>query len=180
MSTNIGAIGSFRTRTFSDSITRPSNTTAYTAGDVISEVTTNDHFTFGAASDDGSKRVTRVGVNSGVINWARLHSSANQSTKLDCELLLFHADIAEVADNAAFAPTDAELATRVAVVDFPASFWKEGDADSGADGNALCEAMNLDIPFRALRHLYGQLVARNGYTPISGEQFVVELGITQD
>jgi hypothetical protein len=74
--------------TLSDSITRPANTTAYAAGDVISAVTTNDHYAF-----DSSK----AGQLRGKIEMARMMVLANQSTKPDLELWLFAEDIAEVA-----------------------------------------------------------------------------------
>lgn len=182
-----GSVVGFRTKTYrgstgaGSSLTRPANTTAYTAGDVISAVTSNDHFTFGATSNDASKRTGRASPGTLAINVARLWSSANQSTKLEAELWLFNADIAEVADNAAFAPTDTEMLTLVGIIDFPAANWKVGTATSGADGNAVCEIRNLDFPVMANPgRLYGQLVVRNGYVPIASESFVVDLVCTLD
>lgn len=189
MSDNEAVTAGFRTRTYrgttsagaAASLTRPSNTTAYAAGDVISAVTTNDHFTFGALSNDNSKRTGRPNPGTLAINCARLWSSANQSTKLDAELWLFHTDIAEVADNSAFAPTDTEMLTLVGIIAFPMADWKVGTATSGADGNAVCEVRNLDFPVMAgPGRLYGQLVARNAYTPVSAEVFVVDLVTTVD
>jgi hypothetical protein len=164
-------------------LTRPADTTPYSPGDVISAVTTNDHFTFGAASNDGSKRVGRaIGPGTLSVNLARLFSSANQATKLDAELWLFCQDIAEVADNGAFAPTDAEMLTLVGIIDFPFTAWKVGNATSGAGGNAVCEIRNLDFPIARSKdgRLYGQLVARNAYTPVASEIFTVELVCTTD
>jgi hypothetical protein len=162
-------------------LTRPNNTTTYTAGNVISAVTTNDHFTFGAASDDDSKRTGRPDPGTLTINTARLWSSANQSTKLEAELWLFNAAIGEVADNSAFAPTDAELLTLVGIIAFPASSWYAGSSTSGAGGNAVCEIRNLDFPVNAKPgRLYGQLVARNGYTPVASEVFTLDLVTTLD
>lgn len=171
MSTRVG----FETTFVSDSITRPANTTAYAAGDVISEVTNNDHFTFLKAVN------TVPGKSTGTLNTVRLISSANQSTKLDAELWLFHTDIAEVADNSAFAPTDAEVATLVAIVSLPDSMWLVGNATSGAGGNAVIEVTEMNIPIKGdSGTIYGQLVARNAYTPVSGEIFTCQLAITQD
>lgn len=160
-----------------DALTRPANTDAYAAGDVVSAVTSNDHFTFLEVNRSGTQ-TKQLG---GSIATARLHSSANQATKLDGELWLFHTDIAEVADNGAFAPTDAEMLTLVGVIDFPLANWKAGIATVGAGGNAVCEAFNLGLAFKgATKTLYGQLVVRNAYTPVSGEIFTVEIILSRD
>lgn len=179
----IEAVVSFRTRTFRSSITRPDNTDAYTAGDAICAVTTNDHFTFGAASDDNSKTPGRMGGPlSGTLNGIRLHSSANQATKLQGELWIFSTDITEVADNAAFAPLDAEMLTLVAIVPIASVSWYVGKADSGASGNAVAVIDNLDIPIRTAGdgRLFAQLVARNAYTPVASETFTCDLIWTTD
>jgi len=166
----------FLTVRCSDSIARPSNTTAYAAGDVISEITTNDHFTFTG--------IANVGVYTGTLDAARCFSSANKSTLPDLELWLFHTDIAEVADNAAFAPTDAEMLTLVGIVDFPVASWKIGNPAADT-GNVVCEVRNIGLPFRlagsaSAPYLYGQLVVRNAYTPVASEVFTVELNLYQD
>lgn len=172
----------FRTKTFRSALTRPADTTAYAAGDVVSAVTTNDHFTFGADSDSNTKVPGRPGLLTLTLNSVRLFSSANQSTKMQAELWLFHTDIAEVADNAAFAPTDAEMLTCVAVVPIPTAAWLVGKADSGADGNATAFIDNIDIPVRASGDgiLYGQLVVRNAYTPVSGQVITCDIIVSQD
>jgi len=156
----------------SDAITRPADTTQYTAGDVIAEVTNNDHYTF---VDDGITDAIY-----GYITGARLDSSANQATKLAGELWLFAVDIAEVADNGVYAPTDAEMLTRIGVIDFSAALWKVGTSTSGAGGNACCD-IELDVPiqFKSTGTLYGQLVARNAYTPVASEVFTVALKIVR-
>jgi len=160
-----------------DAITRPANTDVYTAGDVVSEVTSNDHFTFEEVNRPGGIK-KHLG---GSIATARLHSSANQATKLDGELWLFSQDIAEVADNGAFAPTDAEMLTLVGIIDFPVANWKEGIATAGAAGNAVCEAFNLGLAYKGgLTSLFGQLVVRNAYTPVSGEIFTCEIIVSRD
>lgn len=175
MTTKVNAIIEFQTAKVSASLTRPSNTTQYAAGDVISAVTTNNHFEFADAVRRGPSLL------SGSISSARIVSSANQATKLDAELWLFDEDIAEVADNFAFAPTDAEMLTLVGIIPFPVADWYVGKADSGTDGNAVCQVDGLSIAFQAkTTTLYGQLVARNAYTPISAEVFTVDLLITQD
>jgi hypothetical protein len=162
-------------------LTRPNDTDTYTAGDVISAVTTNDHFKFGFASNDQSKRTGRSSPGTLTINAARLWSSANQALKLEAELWLFHTDIVEVADNAAFAPTDAEMLTLIGIIDFPALYWRAGTATAGANGNAVCETRNIDLPVECRSgRIYGQLVVRNAYIPVASEIFVVDLVTTLD
>ena len=156
-----------------DSIARPDNTTGYAAGDVISEETTNDHFIF-------TQCLREAGM-TGTIDWVRLISSANVATKLDAELWLFKADIAEVADNSAFAPTDAEMLTLVAVIPLPSTEWYVGTVTGGAGGNAVVEANKIAKTFQSTsKNLYGQLVARNAYAPIAEETFTCEIGLSFD
>lgn|SRR3990167_606247 len=156
----------------SDSITRPADTTQYAAGDVISAVTTDNHHTLDSKMG-GQLR--------GAIESARMAVNANQATKPDLELWLFSVDIAEVADNGAFAPTDAEILTLIDVIDFAVAGWKVGLAGSGASGNIIQVERELNIPLPATKGIiYGQLVARNTYTPIASEQFAVYLNITLD
>jgi hypothetical protein len=157
------------------SITRPANTTNYTAGDVVSDVTANNHFVFEKSADR---------VVSGYISGAIIISSVAASTELDGELWLFREDVAKVADNAAFAPTDAELLTLLGVIDFPTASWKA----AGAAG-AICD---VDFEPKAYRvnalstdgavksPIYGQLVARNAYVPTSGEVFTIILKIQRN
>jgi hypothetical protein len=155
----------------SGSITRPANTTAYASGDAVSDATGNAHFTF--------QRPLRNGTRGEVVA-ARITSSAGGvATALDAELWLFHTDVAAVADNAAWTLTDAEAVTRIGVVEFPTADWRLNANNCGCD-------VYPNIPFVAARDgagteisLYGQLVARNGYTPASGEVITVELVIAQ-
>lgn len=165
-----------RTKVIRDSIIRPANTTAYAAGDVISEVTTNDHYTF--------ENPVLGGELSGYIEEAKMMINANQTTKPDLELWLFDTDIAEVADNSAFAPTDTEILTLLGIIDFGVDNWKVGLSGAGASGNIVQQVRNINLPIRATgnadRNIYGQLVVRNAYTPIDSEQFDVELAIAQN
>jgi hypothetical protein len=115
---------------------------------------------------------------SGVITGARLHTSAAHATVLpDIDLYLFRTDIADVADNAAFAPTDAEQATLIGIIEF--STFKKLLVTAGAAGNASCVLSGLDMQFMLADQyfMYGQMVVQNTYTPVSGEIFTCELDI---
>ena len=169
-----------RIKWIAQSITRPANTTAYAAGDAASDTSGDAHYTFPTPSRAQSGG---VGVGTACIEEATLLDSANQATLPDLELWLFRVDPAVVADNAAIAFTDAELAELVGVIDFPQSLFKVGLATSGAGGNAVCHITALGINFipkAGANNLYGQLVVRNAYTPVSGEVFTVTLKISQD
>lgn len=174
MTTRQGAVVEFRTAIVRAVITRPANADQYSAGDVATSAADKPLVFSGAARSD---------VMTGSIEYARIHSSANQGTKADLEMWLFNAEPPDRADNLAFEPSDALLDNLVGIIEFPVNNWKSGHPTSGAGGNAVCEAGSLAIPFRLSRPgtpLYGVLVVRNTYTPVSGETFTVSLGIYQD
>ncbi len=161
----------------SATVTRPADTNTYAAGDVLCNSTSApETLKFNAVTigeGDGRNDVA-------VINQAVIVSSANQTLKPDLELWLFDTDIALDNDNAAFTPTDAELLTLVGVIDFPYLDWKVGDATAGAGGNSVCVAKNLGIPVHTLsgsKKLFGALVVRNAYVPVSAGVFTVRLGM---
>lgn len=167
------------------SFTRPADTTAYAAGDAMSNSTSApDALTFAD--------VARFLGGGGEILGALLLDSANQATKPSCELWLFCGSAAPVPDNdnAVFTPTDAELANLVGVIVFDgvtAGWAYVGDATVGAGGNVVIPgrigpsgagAHRVGLPFvcnAASDDLFGLVVARNAYTPVSGEVFTFTL-----
>lgn len=152
---------------FSASLTRPADTTTYAAGDVVTTPTTASVMTFTPLSE-----TPNIGCE---IKSALLMSSAAQTTKIDAELWLFSATISDLdADNAAFSPTDAQMATLIGIIPFPVASVKTGDATSGAGGNAVCVAANVGLAC-PVGTLYGVLVVRNAYIPVSGEIFTAIL-----
>jgi hypothetical protein len=152
-------------------LTRPANVTAYAAGDVVSDGS-NARFVFSDLPD-----IVGRGF---VIESAVLIDSANVGTKPDLELWLFDADLTDLdADNAPWTPSDAQLATLVGIIPFPTASFKVGDATAGAGGNSACVQSNVRIAAKA-NTLYGVLVVRNAYVPVSGEQFTIRLGVVQN
>jgi hypothetical protein len=154
--------------------TRPADTTAYAAGDVINESTSAGTGWVFADS------VTTPG-GTGVIKRVYINDSAYVATNLSAELFLFDTVVGVDNDNAAFTPTDAEMLTCVAVV--PVSTGRPGDITAGAGGNSLLESADVNIPFKCASGsttLYGVLVARNAYVPVSGEIFTIRVIIQQD
>lgn len=155
------------------SYTRPADTTAYTGGDVVADSTSAATIlTFAALTKD---------MNGGaIIQEALLIDSANQSTKPDLELWLFDTTFAIQNDNAAWAPTDAQLEGLVGVIPFSSSSFKSGDATSGAGGNCACDVQGLGMPVNTKGgkvDLFGVLVVRNAYTPVSAEKFTIRLKV---
>lgn len=170
---HLGEVGG-KSVVISSSVTRPANTTAYAAGDAVTDSTTAP--TVITLSGAG-----RINGGSGVILAATLIDSANQTTKGQFELWLFDATATPDNDNAVFTPTDAETETLIGVIPFNTAYV--GDATSGAGGNAVYPVQGLSIPFKcggATTSIFGLIVVRNAYTPVSAEKFTVRLHILQD
>ncbi len=163
----------------SDTLARPADTTQYAAGDQVTDSTTAPSvLTF---SNVGLYTLPESADASGVIVAATCVSSANQSTKPNFELWLFQSTHAPNNDNAAWAPSDAILNDALGVITFDS--WKIGTVTSGADGNAASFVENKTIAFQCAdsdEDLYGLMVARNAYTPVSAEIFTITLHIIQD
>ncbi len=155
----------------SASKTRPNNTDTYAAGEVINESTS-------AGTVMTFENCVREPGGSGVIGKVMIDDSISATLKLLCELWLF--DTAPAAatigyDNAAFAPTDAEMQTVVAVVPVSVSFV------GGA--NVLLTSGAVNNPFKCAagsKTLYGVLVTRNAYVPAANEVFNTRIHIYQD
>lgn len=157
-------------------LTRTADTTTYAAGDVISTATTGTSpLTFKACAKN-----SRGG---GLLQQLTIVSSQAAATKLAADLFLF--DVAPAAanygdDNEAFAPTDAQMTACVGHITIAATDWVAGGA------NAIVQKRGLAMPFKCSNSggggtdLYGVLVARNAYVPISAEVFTITLHILQD
>ena len=152
--------------------TRPSDTTAYASGDVVCNSTSAPVImTF--------TNCARVSGGTGILIGGALMSSANVATKLSGELWIFTATVSMDNDNAVFTPTDTEMATLVGVIPF--TTWYVGDATSGAGGNAWSDASSISFPYTcATTSLYGILIARNAYVPVSAEVFTSTLRLLLD
>jgi hypothetical protein len=90
------------------------------------------------------------------------------------ELVLFNQSFTNSADNAAFDPSDADLANIVAVI--PISQW------FNFFDNAVGVAANLAVPFQlaGTANLFGQLVTRGTPTYTATSDISVILGIIQE
>ncbi len=171
---HVGEVGG-KTINILGSFTRPADTTAYAAGDVVCNSTSAPVvITF--------TNCARINAGSGLIVGAQLVDGAYVASTLAAELWLFDTTITMDNDNAVFTPTDAELQTLVGVIQFNNPLV--GDATAGVGGNVVNLATLVNhIAFTtgaASRNLFGVLVARNAYVPISAETFDIRLRISQD
>lgn len=146
----------------------------YAAGEVITS-TVPAALTFAG--------VGRVSGGTGLLVDALLIDSANQATKPSLELWLFSTAPAMDNDNAVFTPTDAELAALLGIIQFQTAFV--GDATAGAGGNSVIPSERTYLPVylkcaSTVTAIYGVLVTRSAYTPVSGEIFTVILKVVQD
>lgn len=154
---------------------RPADTNQYTAGDAVADSTT-------VANPMVFKDVVPTPNGSGVIQQANIAITANVAAlQPDLQLYLYRTIPLMQGDNAAFAATNAQIgpASFVCCISFPVGAMVVTNAGSGAAGNVICNAQGLVIPFNASdsKALYGQLVMRNGYTPVSATQFTVSLNV---
>lgn len=151
-------------------ITRPANTTAYAAKDSIF----SNPPTAGQPKAILFNEVVGGSSGSGYVASAMMIVTSAPATKLDADLLLFSEEPATApVDNDAFAPNAAYLANLVGVINFTGSLAKE------VGGNTVYSvAVNQAIECAAnSKKLYGVLVARNAYTPTSGEQIIIKMSV---
>ncbi len=155
-----------------DAFSRPANTTAYADGDGMS-----DNATAGSATVLEFDNVAVAEYGSGTVVSAMLFSSANKSTKLEADLHLFDTEPGALGDNAAADLTDAEALTCIGTIPFDT--WHETNATADAGGNCHSLGNKGVFPFvcTGTTQLWGVLIARNAYTPVSGETFTVRLQV---
>jgi len=149
-------------------ITRPANTTAYDAKDVI--------YPDVPAEGDQVKSIVlpniahRAGTNLFLTN-VLLIDFATEATKLDATVYLFTAPLETApVDNDAFAPTAADMANFVGKVDIP-----QANADEVGGQTVYQVPGNLVLP-TTTADLHAILVAKNAYQPVTGEQFQLAIG----
>jgi hypothetical protein len=144
-------------------LTRPADTTAYTAGDAMTDSTETPTILtldFGTSVKGSMLEVSRV----------EIVSKASPATLLTCSLLLSPVTFAGTNDNAALAITEASLVAGMVVV--PVS----SGLDCGTP--ALLYANSLSLPIKlaaASSTLYAALVATNAYAAASAETFKVRV-----
>ena len=161
---NAGIIGS--NVSVGVNITRPSNTTTYTINDVVNDSgTTPLLFTnVGRATDIGGWVVSGMAT-----------SDAAQATLPNIDLMLFSSTFTIAADNAAFAPTNAQMATYLGKIRF--STWVNRGVRAESDG-ALENAF-VFTPGSGTRDIHAVAVIQNAYVPVSAEIFRFTVNVEQ-
>jgi hypothetical protein len=156
-------------RTTTVSIIRPSNTTAYNAGDVIGIADPD------TAANAGNAIHTFAGVGSPndeiQIVESRLHYVANAiiSGMTTYRLHLYSQPPTAILDNAVWDLPAADI-------DYYLGFIELGTiADVGATCYVQTAQTKRVKTHPTLANIYGQLVTVGGYTPASGERYIVSL-----
>lgn len=165
---------SARTNVITASVTRPADTNTYASGDVVAD-------SVGAPTKITFAGVAYEGQQSGLIVSATMASSANPALKGDFRIFLFDTSFVMEGDNVAWDPSDAEMETCLGFINFGAA--PEVGGASGGTSNVIYQALGLNIPYKctgALLDIYGVIVVRNAYVPISGEKFTIRLHVVPD
>jgi hypothetical protein len=157
-------------------ITRPADTTAYTAKDAISSSTS------APATLQFSNMARKTG-GSGYIVKAMIGTSQTTNTE-SFRLHLYNAAPTAINDNAACsAPLNANLSSYIGTLNFPAAKVEGTGADT-AYANITPNTPGGDVPLSfvcaADANLYGLLESPNGYTPASAQTFSITLAAEQD
>lgn len=152
------------------SFTRPADTTAYAAQDVVSNSTSVPSvLTFSNAA--------RVNGGTGLILSARHLKNSTTTTGATYRLHLYTAAPSAINDNNPFTLLYANRAIRIGFIDF-----NHQTGGTGSDStNALTTFVNLPFVCDAVStSLFGILTVTSAYTPTSGEQHFIELQIARN
>jgi hypothetical protein len=146
-------------KTFTTTITRPANTTAYAANDGMADATalTGGSTILDACRGPGSH---------GFISDVEISSSNDPATTLQGEIQIFDTAVTAVDDNSAFAVSDAEAQTRVARISFTL-------VDNGNNQAVTVPNLALGYSCAATANLRFLIKVINAYTPASAEQLTI-------
>ena len=168
---SIGAVSS-NSVVSSATITRPADTTAYVAKDVVSTLA-------GAVIEFTG--MARANAGTGTIVRARLMTSQKTNVAL-YRLHLFHTAPSPIADNSPYLLLYANAANRIGSIDFPAL----GTEDPTNSTSAASMRPSYDGSYNAPNlwykcatadtKLYGILETLSAFTPDSAQTFFIELG----
>lgn len=166
----IGIIGKAGT-TVTATVTRPADTTTYTANDAWSDSTSAP--TVGGFSLAGSARVAPA---TGIITDMIIVSSADPATTLQGEIWLFESAVTAINDNAAFALSDGDAVKLVGVVPFTLLTTTAG---SGTNSYANIQNLSLGFTTASSADLRFLVKVKNAYVPVSGEVLTIRAKIVQ-
>lgn len=154
-------------------LTRPSDTTAYSAKDVISNSTS-------APTVLAFANFARSNQGTGLITRARLMTDKKDVTA-SMRLHLFHTAPAAIADNSPYLMLYANAANRIGMIDFPALATEDATNSTAAaamrpSSDGIWTMPNLWFQTASgSRAIYGVLETLSAFTPASAQKFFVEL-----
>lgn len=159
-------------------LTRPADTTAYTAKDVVSDSTS-------APTVLTFANFARVNAGSGIIVRARLMTDQKTNTA-QFRLHLFHTAPTATNDNSPYLMLYSNAANRIGMIDFPAMTSEDSTNSTAAatmrpSSDGAYGPPNLWYQAAAAsRAIYGVLEAVTAFTPASGQKFYIELAAVND
>ena len=159
-------------------LTRPADTTAYTAKDVVSDSTS-------APSVLTFADFARVNQGSGIIVRARLMTDQKTCTA-GFRLHLFHTAPTAINDNSPYLLLYANAANRIGMIDFPAMTSEDATNSTAASTMRPSSDGSYGTPnlwyqaASASRAIYGILETTSAFTPASGQKFFIELAAIND
>lgn len=160
------------------SLTRPADTTAYAAKDVVSDSTS-------APTVLTFANFARVNAGTGIIVKARIMTSQKTNTA-QFRLHLFHTAPTAINDNSPYLMLYANAANRIGMIDFPAMSSEDPTNSTAAATMRPSSDGSYSTPnlvFKAAsasRVVYGILEAVTAFTPDSGQLFYIELSTIND
>lgn len=152
------------------SVTRPNDTTAYTANDAWSDSTS-------APSAITFSSVFRTSGGTALLTGVEVISSANKSTALQGELWLFDTAPTVINDNSAFTITDAEYETKVAKIPFVLDSPGNSAADASGNTGASIDGLSILVKGVSSANLTGLIKVINAYTPVAQEKLTFRLKV---
>lgn len=166
---SITDIASVQIRRASAEVTRPADTTAYTAGDVVSNSTT-------ATTPISLSSAARVAGGNGYIVRAALTTNKKSITPR-FRVHLFNAAPTVAADNAAYSELYADAGKRLGFIDLPA-MTTATDSTNSDMSRAFNDSARLPIVAAASSaDLYAVLETLDAFTPASGQKFTLTIFI---
>ena len=159
-------------------LTRPADTTAYAAKDVVSDSTS-------APTVLTFANFARVNNGSGMIVRARLMTDQKTCTA-GFRLHLFHTAPTATNDNSPYLLLYSNAANRIGMIDFPAMTSEDSTNSTAAATMRPSSDGSYGTPnlwyqaAAASRAIYGVLETTSAFTPASGQKFYIELAAIND
>lgn len=159
----------FIPKKFTVTKTRPNDTTAYTAEDVISE----------ANSSSTSWNFADARTSPGLLVGARLYFNDEKTPRTILHLYTTAAPTnTELDDNDQFGIMYESEDEKIGEINFPAASGEDASVGNGS------RAQNFDlripiigVPAGQAGHIYGILETLDGFTPVANTQFTIDLYI---